>query len=162
MRTSMTPSIFRRVATRESGFSLIELTLVVAILLILVVLATPMFLRYYQAAQANVAAREIVAFLNQGRQLAIAQNRSICVHIDATTMHYHQGSCSGDRWIAPGTDSTGDIDVFEGVTLAANDSDPIFTYLGAATPVTYTLTHTKSGITQTVVVAASGRVSIGP
>jgi Tfp pilus assembly protein FimT len=159
----MSPSIDRRAtASDQGGFSLVEITLVVSIMLILVVVATPMFLRFHQAAQARAAAREMVSFLNQGRQLAIMQNRSICVHIDSTTMHYHQGSCSGATWVGPGTDASGDIAVFQGVTLATN-ANPVFNYLGAATTgATYTITHTKSGIQMSVVVSASGRVSISP
>jgi prepilin-type N-terminal cleavage/methylation domain-containing protein len=157
-------SIDRRTTTSgQGGFSLVEIVLVVSIMLILVVVATPMFLRYSQAAQARAAAAEIVSFLNQGRQLAIMQNRSICVHIDPTTMHYHQGSCDGARWIGPGTDTSGDISLFQGITLTrTTGSDPVFNYLGAANGMTYTVRHTKSAIQMTVTVSASGRVSVGP
>jgi prepilin-type N-terminal cleavage/methylation domain-containing protein len=163
MRISMTPSTDRRTTTcGQGGLSLVEIILVVAIMGILAVLATPMFLRYYQAAEARAAAQGIVSYLNQARQLAIMQNRSICVHIDPTTMHYHQGSCAGPQWVAPGTDASGDIKLLEGITLTRNQ-DPVFTYLGAASQgATYTLTHTKSGIQMTVVVSNSGRVSVGP
>ena len=159
----MNPSSDRCTTTSgQGGFSLVEIMLVVSIMAILVVVATPMFLRFHQAAQARAAAQEIVSYLNQGRQLAIKQNRSICVHIAPTTMHYHQGNCSGDKWVAPGTDSSGDIEMFQGVTLTTN-ADPVFSYLGAASPsATYTVRHTKSGIQMTVVVSVSGRVSVGP
>ena len=163
MRISTTPSIDRRTTTSgQRGSSLVEITLVVAVMLILTVLATPMFLRYYHAASARAAAQGIVSYLNQARQLAIMQNRSICVHIDPTTMHYHQGGCTGPEWVAPGTNADGDIKLLEGITLTTN-ANPVFTYLGAAsTGATYTLTHTKTGTQLTVVVATSGRVSVGP
>ena len=158
----MTPSIERRTTSGQSGFSLVEIMLVVSIMVILAVVATPMFVRYYQAAQARSAAAEMVSFLNQGRQMAIMQNRSICVHITSTAMHYHQGSCSGDVWVGPGTDASGNIDVSSGITLTTN-ANPVFTYLGAAsTGATYTVTHTKSGIQMSVVVSSSGRVSVSP
>src|SRR6185369_13625228 len=63
-----------RMAPRHSGFSLIEVVLVVAILGILAGLATPLFLTYYQGAQLRVAAEEVVTFLNHGRQLGIKEN----------------------------------------------------------------------------------------
>ena len=95
----------RRATTRQGGFSLAETGLAVAILTILSTLAIPTFLRYYQGAQLELAAKEVMAFLNQGRQLAIAQNQSVCVHITPTAMHYHLGSCAGAAWVAPGTDA---------------------------------------------------------
>ena len=67
----------------------------VAILGIMTAIATPMLLSYYQGAQLRVAAEQVTTFLNQGRQMAIAQNGSMCVHITSTAMHYHPGNCAG-------------------------------------------------------------------
>jgi Tfp pilus assembly protein FimT len=147
---------------RQAGYSIAEILLVVGIIGIIAVLATPMFLRYYQGAQLRIAAEEVAAFLNQGRQLAITQNGSICVHINSTAMHYHQGSCAGTTWTGPGTDVSGNIAVPAGITLSTN-ADPIFNYLGGTTTgATYTITHTQSSTLVHVVVAVSGRVSITP
>jgi hypothetical protein len=92
------------------------------------------------------------------------QNRSICVHIDPTTMHYHQGDCSGPKWVAPGTQADGDIKLFDGITLArTSGQDPVFNYLGAVNSgMAYTVRHTKSGIQMIVNVSVSGRVSLAP
>jgi prepilin-type N-terminal cleavage/methylation domain-containing protein len=151
-----------RVARRQSGFSLIELVLVVAILGILAVLAMPMFLTYYQASQLRVAAEEVATFLNQGRQLGIKENVGVCARITATAMRYHIGSCGGAAWVGAGTDATGYISVPQGVTLTTT-ADPVFSYLGAASPAaTYTVTNTQTGATLQVKVAASGRVCIAP
>lgn len=155
--------IERRTAKRwQGGYSGAEIMLVVAIIGILAVLATPMFIRYYQGAQLQLAAEEVATFINQGRQLAILQSAPICVHIASTSMHYHLGSCAGATWLGPGTDSSGNIAVPTGITMTTT-ADPIFTYLGAAsTAATYTITHTQSSTSVHVVVAASGRVSITP
>jgi prepilin-type N-terminal cleavage/methylation domain-containing protein len=148
--------------SRQAGYSLVEIMLVVGIIGIMIALATPMFLRYYQGAQLRIAAEEVATFLNQGRQLAIMQNGSICVHIATTTMHYHQGSCGGATWVGPGTNAAGQIAVPAGITLATT-ADPIFNYLGGmATGATYTINHTQSSTLVHVVVALSGRVSITP
>ena len=147
---------------RQSGYSGAEIMLVMGIIAVMAVVATPMFLRYYQGAQLQLAAQEVAAFLNQGRQLAIMQNGSICVHITSTAMHYHQGSCAGTTWTGPGTDSSGNIAVPGGITLTTT-ADPVFNYLGGtASGATYTITHTQSGTLVHVVVATSGRVSITP
>jgi Tfp pilus assembly protein FimT len=136
--------------------------LVVGIIGIITALGTPTFLRYYQGAQLRVAAEEVAAFLNQGRQLAITQNGSICVHISPTAMHYHQGTCAGATWLGAGTDAAGNIPVPAGITLTTT-ADPIFNYLGGTTAgATYTINHTQSTTLLHVVVALSGRVSITP
>ena len=123
---TMLPNTMRR---PHAGYSLVEILLVVSMIGIMTALATPMFLRYYQGAQLRLAAEEVATFLNQGRQLAIMQNGSICVHIATTTMHYHQGSCAGATWVGPGTNAAGKIAVPAGITLATT-ADPIFNYLG--------------------------------
>lgn len=147
---------------RQAGYSGAEIMLVMGIIAVMAVVATPMFLRYYQGAQLQLAAQEVAAFLNQGRQLAIMQNGSICVHITSTAMHYHQGSCAGTTWTGPGTDSSGNIAVPGGITLTTT-ADPVFNYLGGtASGATYTITHTQSSTLVHVVVATSGRVSITP
>jgi len=147
---------------RQAGYSGAEIMLVMGIIAVMAVVATPMFLRYYQGAQLQLAAQEVAAFLNQGRQLAIMQNGSICVHITSTAMHYHQGSCAGTTWTGPGTDTSGNIAVPGGITLTTT-ADPVFNYLGGvASGATYTITHTQSSTLVHVVVATSGRVSITP
>ena len=146
----------------QAGASVGELALVLAIVGILTVLATPLFLTYYQASTLRVAAEEIAAFLNQGRQLAIRQNGNVCVHITPTAMHYHLGSCAGAVWIGAGTDAAGNLKGPDGITLTTT-ANPIFNYLGAPTPgATYTVTNTQTASTLRVVVAASGRVCIAP
>jgi Tfp pilus assembly protein FimT len=147
---------------RHAGYSVLEILLVVGIIGILTVIATPTFLGYYQGAQLRVAAEEVAAFLNQGRQLAIVQNGSVCVHSTSTAMHYRQGTCAGPTWTGPGTDASGSIAVPAGITLSAT-ADPIFNYVGGnTTGATYTITHTQSSTLVHVVVALSGRVSITP
>jgi len=146
----------------QAGTSVGELALVLAIVGILTALSTPLFLTYYQASKLRVAAEEIAAFLNQGRQLAIRSNDNVCVHITPTAMHYHLGNCANPAWTGPGTDAAGNLKAPDGVTLEAT-ANPIFNYLGAPTPAaTYTVTNTQTAATLRVFVAASGRISIGP
>jgi len=146
----------------QAGFSLGETALVLGIIGILSVLATPLFLTYYQASRLRVAAEEVAAFLNQGRQIGIQQNVGVCVHITPTAMHYHIGSCAGATWVGPGSDAAGNVKAPTGITLTTT-ADPIFSYLGAASPAaTYTVTNTQTGATLRVFVSASGRVNIGP
>ena len=130
---------------------------------VLTVVATPSFLSYYQASRLRVGAQEVAAFINQGRELGIRQNGSVCVHITSTALQYRLGSnCDGAAWLGPGTDSNGNMSIPEGLTLTTN-ADPIFSYLGAANPAaTITVRNTQTGQVLSVTVAASGRVRVGP
>lgn len=149
-------------AKSQSGFTLMELVIVIAVIGILTLSALPLFLSYYQNAKVRGAAQVITTYLNQGRQLAIKQNTPICVHITATSMHYHVGGCGGANWVGPGTDAGGNIQAPEGINLT-NTADPIFSNLGAATPAaTYTVSDPVTGRTLSVIVSASGRITIGP
>ena len=151
----------------EAGYSITELALVMAIVAIMAALATPSFLTYYQASRLHAAAEEVAAFINQGRQIGIRENVGVCVHNTPTAMHYHIGNCTEatTKWIGPGTDAAGNIALPDGITLKLNDlaNPPLFSYLGNAVPAaTYTVRNEQTLATLQVVVAASGRVSIGP
>jgi Tfp pilus assembly protein FimT len=142
------------------GFSLAELALVLGIMGILAAVATPMFLRYYNTTQLQIAAREIATTLNHGRQLAITQNAAICVHNTATALHFHQGGCGGTAWVGPGTDASGNIALPAGFTVSSS-ANATFSYLGAATPATtYTVRQTQTNATTTVTLAPSGRITV--
>ena len=102
----------------------------------------------------------VAAWLNQGRQLAIRGNQSLCADIDGAGMHYHIANCAGTIWVGAGTTAAGYVPFPAGVTMSVG-APAIFTYLGAATPAaTYTITPTASGRTITVTVSSTGRISI--
>jgi Tfp pilus assembly protein FimT len=146
----------------DAGLSAAELIVVCAIIGILAAASAPFFLSYYQNAQLKAGAEEVVAFLNQARQIAIKENQSVCASIDSNRMRYHLGTCSGTVWVGPGTDAAGNIRIPEGLTLTTS-AEPIFNYLGAAAPAaTFTVTNPRNGRSLSVAVSASGRVTIGP
>jgi prepilin-type N-terminal cleavage/methylation domain-containing protein len=147
--------------TREHGFTLAELVLVIAVIGILAVMAVPAFLSYLHAAGLKSGAQQVVGLMNQARELAIKENRDVCVTLpSATHISYQLGSCGGGAWVGAGTDATGRINLPPGITVTANAS-PIFNYVGSALPAAiYTLTYTQTAATLSVSVAASGRVTI--
>lgn len=150
----------REPALGRGGFSLAELAVILAIIGVLFSLSLPAFLRYQQSAQVRGAAAEVAAYLNQGRQLAIQRNQSTCVHITATTLHYHLGSCAaGVVWTGPGTNASGEIVAPAGITLATT-ANPAFNSLGAAAPAA-TITVTHGSYSLSVIVSAAGRVTVG-
>jgi Tfp pilus assembly protein FimT len=149
----------------HAGFSIGEVTLTIAIIGVLAVLSTPLFLGYYQAARLKGATEEVAALLNHGRQIGIKENVGVCVEIGSTSVRYRTGDCAGATWLGPGTDAAGFVPVPDGISLTAT-GNPRFTYLGAASPpgATYavTATNARTGASLRVFVAASGRTTIGP
>ena len=144
----------------QGGFSLAELTVVIAVIGTLSVLSLPFFLSYYQSAQVRAAASDVAAQLNLGRQMAIQRNQSICVTIGTSAPQYRQGTCGGTILTGATTDASGNAAAHDGVTLTTT-ANPIFTNLGAAAPAA-TITVTQGSRSLTVTVAASGRVTVGP
>jgi Tfp pilus assembly protein FimT len=97
-------------AWRRSGFSLAELTVILAVIGTLFALSIPAFLNYYQTAQVRGAAADVTAYLNQGRQLAIQLNCSVAVQITGTAISYvMQANCQNGTWTGAGTDALGNI-----------------------------------------------------
>lgn len=151
-----------RTRNRQTGYSFAEVLVVAAIVAALMAASAPFFTSYYQAARLRSAAEGIAGFLNQGRQLAIRQNDSVCVHVETTAMHLHLASCSGAPLVGPGTDAAGNVATPQGIALAAT-ADPVFSYLGSAVPAaSIAVTNTETGSSLTVTLSASGRITIGP
>jgi Tfp pilus assembly protein FimT len=149
-------------AQSQAGFSLAELTVLLAVIGALFSLSLPAFITYYQSAQVRGAAADVAAYVNQGRQLAIQMNCSVSVAITTTTITYtKQGNCQTPGvWTGSGTNAAGNIPAPDGITLATS-ATPVFNYLGAAAPAA-TLTVTRGTSSLSVLVSASGRVTVGP
>ena len=149
-------------AQSQAGFSLAELTVLLAVVGALFILSLPAFISYYQSAQVRGAAADVAAYVNQGRQLAIQLNCSVSVVVTPTAIKYIQGAnCQTPGvWTGSGTDAGGNIPAPDGITLATS-ATPVFNYLGAVAPAaTLTVTHGSSSLS--VLVSASGRVTVGP
>jgi prepilin-type N-terminal cleavage/methylation domain-containing protein len=150
------------VKSRRSGFSLIELLVVLAVLGVVIGVGVPLVLTYYSNAQNTVGAQQIRTILNQGRQMALDRAAFVCVQVPTPTQMtlYLNSTCTGTPWVGSITDGVGNIALQAGFTVSASAS-PVFDYLGRALPATtYTVTNTTTGSTLTVSVATSGRVTI--
>lgn len=145
---------------RTRGFTLVELAIVIAVIGLLAVLGLPSLVSYLQAATAKAGAEEMVTALNQGRQLAISLNQSVCVEVSSNQFRYRQASCTGTIWTGAGTDASGWKTLQNSVSVSTNQN-PVFTWLGAASPgATFTVTTPTGSRTANVVVSASGRIQI--
>jgi len=142
------------------GFSLAELSVLLAVTGSLCALTLPAFLSYFQTAQVRAAAEDVASQLNLGRQMAIQRNQSVCVSIGSSALQYYLGSCSGSLLTGVTTDRSGNASTQSGITLTST-GNPVFSNLGAAVPAA-TITVSQGSKTLTVTVAASGRVNVGP
>lgn len=166
----------RRVDAR--GFSLAELIIVVAVIGVLSAIGMPYFISYYRAATLKGGAQEIVALLNQGRQIAIKENEAVCIKADVaspnygTKVRYLRASCAAANtcaatgnvspciWTGPGTDHNGYVTLSNNIEMRPPATDVTFTYLGAATGGSFQVrVMDNTSATSTVTVAASGRIS---
>src|SRR5262245_38410932 len=147
---------------RQSGFSALELMVVLAVIGIITALATPTFLSFFRTSRLKAGAEETVTALNRARSLAIRDNTTMCVTNAGGLLQLRIATCGGTVWTGPGTDAVGFIRLANNVTVASGQN-VTFTYIGTAgTTGTYTVTNPQDGRTLRVVVAASGRISITP
>jgi prepilin-type N-terminal cleavage/methylation domain-containing protein len=145
------------------GFALAELMMVLAIGGTLAALVAPTLFGYAKTAALQAAARELATSINLGRHIAISRNTAVCVEVASTTsIRLRTGGCTGAVWTGPGTDASGAIAISSaGVTHVSTTANVVFTSLGAASPGgTYTLTGSSGVGARSVVVAATGRVSV--
>ena len=148
--------------SKQLGFTLIEMMIVIGLLLILTGIAVPNFLSYLPKNRLNGAARQVMGDLMAARMQAVSQNNEFKVFF--LNDHEYQilddddndGNIDGGEWT-----QTKDIQSeYSDVTFSAS-ANPIFYPKGTAYGSTITLTSAAdSNLKKYVKVASTGRVKI--
>jgi type IV fimbrial biogenesis protein FimT len=138
------------------GVTLLELTLVLAIMGLLVGIALPRFQRVADGLAVHHAALEILSAHRRARMSAILQNRPLELTIRQDTLAIRIPGAPGELWHAAGP-------VGEGVTLIGPARALIFSPVGLTVGVsnaTYRLS--RGAATRTVIVSRLGRLRVTP
>lgn len=132
-----------------SGFTVMELCVVIGMAMLLMGIAVPSFLSWLPTFRLSAAARQVATDLQVARMRAVAQNTSNTVTFTAS---------DGTYTFTLGTDSR-DLDVlYPGITIVSVDFNPQFTPRGTANAVKIRLSNGSAQ--KWVCVKTVGRVSI--
>ena len=142
----------------KTGFTSIELMIVVAIMGILSAIAVPNFMHYMAERRLNGAARMVMSDLMNARTLAVTLNRNVQVIFPTS-------ASASYTYDAAGTAATRNIQTgfgYRDVTVSGNNN-PTFAPTGRLSGITAcTITLTSAALTQQkeVKVSSAGRVAI--
>ncbi|PYO22806.1 MAG: hypothetical protein DMD88_05775 [Candidatus Rokuibacteriota bacterium] len=142
-----------------AGFGLAELAVTLALVAVVTAVSAPSLVAFRRAATLRAASEELATAINLGRQLAISRNAPVCIAVVGSDVRFEgtgAGACSGVPLpgVAP-------VRLASGLVVSAVGASVLFTGLGAASPAgRYTVVSPADSGTRSVVVAASGRVSI--
>jgi|LGVE01.1.fsa_nt_gb type IV fimbrial biogenesis protein FimT len=150
-----------RLCNTKSGFTLIEMMIVIAIMAVFAGIATPNFLSYMPKYRLNGAARQVMGDLMAARMNAVSQNNEFRIFFLANGHEYmildddnNNGTADTGEWT-----ETKDIqNEYHDVTIGSNN-DPIFSPRGTATNWP-TITLTNPSGSKTITISRAGGVSI--
>ena len=155
-------SVFQTLSKGKSGFTLIEMMIVIAVFAIVAAIAIPAFMSLLPGMRLNGAARQIMGDLMAARMDAVKQDNAVRVFFNSPGTNQYQILDDDDN---DGISDTGEAittknirDNYHDVTFTSTNN-PIFQPRGTATSLP-TITLQNSDGTKTVTVSITGRVRI--
>lgn len=92
----------RRATSGDAGFTLIELTVVTALMSVIGALGLSALVNYQRAAQTEGTANDVVSALRTTAQRSVTEGRTYCVRFDTTAGTYtvYRSSCAATSAVA--------------------------------------------------------------
>jgi len=150
-----------RLCNKQSGFTLIEMMIIITILAVFAGIAVPNFLSYMPKSRLNGAARQVMGDLMGARMKAVSQNNEFKIFFSANGHEYTILDDDDNDGTADGGELTETKDIhpeYHDVTIGFNNN-PIFSPRGTATNLpTITLTNTSGS--KSITISSAGRVRI--
>jgi type II secretion system protein H len=144
----------------KSGFSLVELMIVVAIIAIASAIAAPYYVDYMADQRLKGAARMVMSDLMAARQKAVSMNHEFKIFFNGDHITYTILADADNDGTADTGETTEVRNIqnnYYDVTFSAS-ANPVFQSRGTSSAATVTLTSSRTGGSKYVKVAITGRV----
>jgi type IV fimbrial biogenesis protein FimT len=153
-----------RLCNKQSGFTLIEMMIIIAILAIFAAIATPNFLSYLPKSRLNGAARQVMGDLMAARMKAVSQNCDVTVTFASGNPEYKIWTDSNNNdTIDSGEEITKNIqsNYYDVIISSTTNNNIKFSSRGTASPLGETIITLTNSVGSTKVnVSLTGRVKI--
>ena len=151
-----------RLCNKQSGFTLIELIVIIAIVAVFAAIAVPNFLSYMPKHRLNGAARQVMGDLMAARMKAVKLNHRVKVFFYSNHQYKICDDANNNGTVV---DGEGDVQLrdiqneYSDVTFnSSNPPDPVFSSRGTATNTTITLQNSSGS--KDITISIAGRVKI--
>ena len=154
--------VYQTLNKGKSGFTLIEMMVVIAVLVIMAAIAIPNFLTLLPGMRLNGAARQVMGDLMAARMKAVKLNQRTKVFFDNSAEYRICDDADNNDTVADGEGDVVDRNIqtnYHDVSFdLGSTADPVFSPRGTATNRTITLQNPSGS--KSITISIAGRVKI--